>query len=229
MLLLAIDTSGKEGGISLARCEGESCEILESSSIAGGTFSAQLIPQISEALSRQGLKPTDLEALVAISGPGSFTGLRVGLAAVKALAEALHIPVVSLSLLELMASHSSEGQMLAVLDAGRSECYCGEYHVHKQQPKLVWEFLCSRGELIEIARVKNVTIVASEESILAFLGEQGISAIRSRRPDSAAAVLPGFKKLLAGKTIDVEQVDANYIRRSDAEIFSKPKLQKRTS
>ena len=72
MLVLAIDTSGKEGGISLARCEAESCEILESSPIAGGTFSAQLIPQVAEALSRQRLKPADLNALVAISGPGSF-------------------------------------------------------------------------------------------------------------------------------------------------------------
>ena len=123
MLLLSIDTSGKQGGISLARCEGEHCEILETSPIAGGTFSAQLVPQIAKTLSNHGVKAADLNGLVAVSGPGSFTGLRVGLAAVKGLAEALRIPIVSLSWLELMAGSSQEkGRVLAVLDAGRIEC-----------------------------------------------------------------------------------------------------------
>jgi len=232
MLLLSIDTSGKDGGISLAHCEGEICEILESSPIAGGTFSAQLIPQAAEALIRQRLKPVDLNGLVAISGPGSFTGLRVGLAAVKGLAESLHIPIVSLSLLELMArGGSQQGHLLAVLDAGRGECYCGEYEVRAQGSALKREFLSSRERLAEWARSNAVTIIACEENILAFLNDQRVSATRIRRPDSASAILPGYKKLLAGETVEVEQLDANYIRRSDAEIFSKPKLdaQKRSS
>src|SRR5262249_55707872 len=130
----------------------------------------------------------------------------------------------SLSLLELMACYGSEGQTLAVLDAGRGECYCGEYDVREQRAQLVREFLCSRGELIEFATEKNIMVIACEQSILAFLREQGISAKSIRRPDSASAVVPGFKKLVAGETIDVEHLDANYIRRSDAEIFSRPKL-----
>jgi tRNA threonylcarbamoyladenosine biosynthesis protein TsaB len=231
MLLLAIDTSGKQGGISLARCEGEVCAILESSPIAGGTFSAQLIPQVAEALNKQRLKPADLKALVVISGPGSFTGLRVGLAAAKGLAEALHLPIVSLSLLELMAFYGPEGRVLAVLDAGRGECYCGEYDVRGQQPALVREFLCRREELIKLTTSKDITIVFCEENVRSFLSEAGIPVTQIERPDSVSAVLPGLKKLLGGETIDVEQLDANYIRRSDAEIFSKPKLdaQKRTS
>ena len=166
------------------------------------------------------------------AGPGSFTGLRVGLAAIKGLAEALHIPIVSLSLLELMAgSGSQQGRLLAVVDAGREECYCGEYGVRTQQSPLKREFLSSREGLAEWAQSNAATIVAYEERILEFLKEQGIPATRIRRPDNASAVLPGYKKLLAGKTANVEQLDANYIRRSDAEIFSKPKLdaQKRTS
>jgi len=225
MLLLAIDTSGKEGGIALARCEGASCEILESSPIAGGTFSAQLIPQVADAMTRQRLNPADLNALVAISGPGSFTGLRVGLSAAKGLAEALHIPIVSLSLLELMATAYDEtDRVLAVLDAGRSECYCGEYDVREQGPALIREFLASREELVQLAAARALAIVACEETILALLNERGFSAIRVPRPDSASAVVPGYRKLLAGDTTDVEKLDANYIRRSDAEIFSKPKL-----
>ena len=228
MLLLSIDTSGKQGGISLARCEGERCEILEISAIAGGTFSALLVPQISKTLSKHGLKAADLNALVAVSGPGSFTGLRVGLAAVKGLAEALHIPIVALSLLELLAiSAQHDGRVLAVLDAGRNECYCGEYYA----AALVREFLCSKEELLMLGSSKDLAIIASEEVIISLLQERGISVTRVPRPDSALAVKAGYKKLVAGETTNVKKLDANYIRRSDAEIFSKPKLdaQKRPS
>ena len=232
MLVLSIDTSGKQGGISLARCDGDRCEILETSPIAGGTFSAQLVPQISKTLSNHGLKAADLNALVAISGPGSFTGLRVGLAAVKGLAEALRIPIVSLSLLELMAESSQlKGRVLAVLDAGRNECYCGEYDVGTPRPALVREFLCSREELLEFRALKNLGVIACEDDLTSLLQQRGISLTRVPRPDSASAMQAGYRRLLAGKTTAVEQLDANYIRRSDAEIFSKPKLdaQKRSS
>lgn len=228
MLLLSIDTSGKQGGISLARCEGEHCEILETSAIAGGTFSAQLVPQISKTLSKHGLKAADLNALVAVSGPGSFTGLRIGLAAVKGLAEALHIPIVSLSLLELLAiSAPHEDRVIAVLDAGRNECYCGEYYA----AALVREFLCSGEELLKLGSSKDLAIIASEEGIISLLQKHGISVTQVPRPNSGFAVKTGYEKLVAGKTTDVEKLDANYIRRSDAEIFSKPKLdaQKRPS
>ena len=230
MLLLGVDTSGKQGGISLARCEGESCQILETSPIAGGTFSAQLVPQIAETLSKHGFKAADVNALVAISGPGSFTGLRVGLAAVKGLAEALQIPIISLSLLELMAVASHQkGRVLALVDAGRNEFYCGEYDVQERSPEPVREFPSSRETLLELRASKNFTIIACEESILSFLQEHGIAGTRVPRPDSTFAAHFGYKKLLAGETTDVEKLDANYIRRSDAEIFSKPKLQKRPS
>ena len=94
MLLLAIDTSGKYGSLALARAgeptaDGGDFEVIEIAPLAGGTFSAQLIPQIAELLSRNGFDKSAIGAFVVASGPGSFTGLRIGLAAVKALAEVL--------------------------------------------------------------------------------------------------------------------------------------------
>lgn len=228
MLLLAVDTSGKQGGISLAQCKGESCEIIETSPIAGGTFSARLIPQIAEILSKHRFKAPDLGALAAVSGPGSFTGLRVGLSAVKGLGEVLHLPIVSLSLLELMAASSNaQGRVLAVLDAGRNECYCSEYQLNQRKAELVREFLLERASLSETAT--NCTIIACEEVIVESLRQHAV--IQILRPDSASAARLAWQKLLAGQTTSVEDLDANYIRRSDAEIFSKPKLdtQKRNS
>src|SRR5690348_1451642 len=99
MILLAIDTSGKEGSIALARAledarNSSDLTILDAAPLEGGTFSAQLVPQIAELLARNGLQKEDIGAFVVASGPGSFTGLRVGLAAIKALAEILGKPIV---------------------------------------------------------------------------------------------------------------------------------------
>src|ERR1700741_3954113 len=105
MLLLAADTSGKQGSIALARCEsGDACQVIEVVPLTGGTFSAQLVPQIAALLTKHGFTKKDIGGFAVASGPGSFTGRRVGLAAIKALAEILGKPIAAVSLLEVMAS-----------------------------------------------------------------------------------------------------------------------------
>ncbi len=106
MLLLAIDTSGKQGSIALARAgersgESDDVEVIEIVPLVGGTFSAQLVPQIADLLSTNGFTRDDIGGFAVASGPGSFTGLRIGLAAVKALAEVLNKPIAAVSLLEV--------------------------------------------------------------------------------------------------------------------------------
>ncbi len=101
-------------------------ETLELVSLEGGNFSAQLVPQISDLLNKHGLSKSDIDGFAVAAGPGSFTGLRVGLAAIKALAEILRKPIAAISLLEAVArSAGREGRLLAALDAGRGELYCG--------------------------------------------------------------------------------------------------------
>src|SRR5205807_6468744 len=118
MLLLGIDTSGKSGGITLAQGDRDSFRILESSAIAGGMFSAQLVPTLAALLHKHGFKACDLDGFAPISGPGSFTGLRVGLSAVKGLAEVLKKPIAPVSLLEALVTLSPEqGRIAAALDA----------------------------------------------------------------------------------------------------------------
>src|SRR5512146_760131 len=131
MLLLVTDTSGKNGFVGLARAEeGQSnnVEVIEEIPLLGGTFSAQLVPQIAGLLQKRNLRKSQIDGFVVISGPGSFTGLRVGLAAIKALAEVLHKPVVPISLLEVIAlATGRQGKVLSLLDAGRGEVFAGEY------------------------------------------------------------------------------------------------------
>ncbi len=131
MLLLAIDTSGKQGSIALALQETEPAsdeiEVIEIAPLLGGTFSAELIPQISELLSRNGLTKNEISAFAVASGPGSFTGLRIGLAAAKALAEVLQKPIAAVSLLEACVFTSGAArQSHGCAGRGPERNLCGE-------------------------------------------------------------------------------------------------------
>ncbi len=219
MLLLAVDTSGKQGSIALARGEPDgSCEVIEVVALEGGTFSAQLIPQVADLLSKHGFQKRDLDGFAVALGPGSFTGLRVGLAAIKALGEATGKPIAAVSLLEAVAV-AAEGRVLAALDAGRGEVYLGEYEVGADRTKMVGEKLVARADLIEIAA--GATVVAGGKSLAEALKSEGIAVHEIETPRSDAIARLGWRKILAGDTVSPEALEANYIRRTDAEIFAK--------
>src|SRR5260370_5363426 len=130
MLILAVDTSGKNGSLALVQSEKERFRTVEIVALEGGTFSAQLIPQIADSLKKHKLAKEDLDAFAVVSGPGSFTGLRVGLAAIKALAEILKKPIVAVSVLEAVALAAAiDNRILSALDADRGEIDAGEYKV----------------------------------------------------------------------------------------------------
>ncbi len=219
MLLLAVDTSGKYGSIALCRCEGGSCEALDVVPISGGTFSAQLVPQIADLLSRHKLTKFDLDGFVAASGPGSFTGLRVGLAAIKALAEVLDKPIATVSLLEAAASFAGSGRVLAALDAGRNEVYVGEYEVDGGQT-LIQESLVGREDFLRMAHGQRV--ITPDQNISDLTRQAEIKTQYIGRPHADVVARLGWTKIQTGRTVSPADLEANYIRRSDAEIFSKP-------
>jgi tRNA threonylcarbamoyladenosine biosynthesis protein TsaB len=230
-LLLATDTSGKNGSIALARVmPGQSdIEIVEVVPLAGGAFSAQLVPQIAALLENHGYRKTDLAAFAVVSGPGSFTGLRVGLAAIKALAEALQKPIAAISLLEAVAwsgtAHGiAPGRILAALDAGRGDVYVGDYefdprvHMHSER-------LLSREEFMAEARgaeAPHKTVVTPNAVLAAMVQAAGTQVEPTEYPNAGVIARLGWERLQRGQTVRPEELEANYIRHSDAEIFSKP-------
>lgn len=219
MLLLVTDTSGKNGSVGLVRAEANAVEVIDSVPLAGGTFSAQLVPQISGLLAKHGFGKHDIDAFIVVSGPGSFTGLRVGLAAIKALAEILARPIVPVSLLEAIAANSgAKGKVIAVLDAGRGQVYVGEYAV-ADAVHLVQEQLLSKEELLSTAR--GLVVATPEQALAEFVMAKGIRVAPVSMPNSEMIARVGWQRLQAGQTVTPEQLDANYIRRSDAEIFAK--------
>ncbi len=251
MLLLITDTSGKDGFVGLVRAgegtEPDKVEVIEEVPLAGGTFSAQLVPQIAALLKKQGLLKTDIDAFVVVAGPGSFTGLRVGLAAIKALAEILQKPIVPVSLLEVLARY---GHMIAAgddnvaravafryavaLDASRKEAFVGQYEIVIAS-KTSYSFKCiaeslldmqSLAELVESGASRWIATPdrAVADALRERLGASQEHAIcdRVERPRSAKIAGVGWDKLRAGETVSPEQLEANYLRHSDAEIFGKP-------
>jgi tRNA threonylcarbamoyladenosine biosynthesis protein TsaB len=248
MLLLVTDTSGKQGSVALARA-GESpdaskVEVIGVAPLTGGTFSAQLVPQIASLLAHHGLSKNDLDAFVVVSGPGSFTGLRVGLAAIKALAEILRKPIIPVSLLEVVAWHAvfvaggSENSpesktfpFAVALDAGRGQVFVGEFYFdlpagsRSGTVKGTRESLLTLAELAALKCTESILWVASPDvAVLDFLNadpqrRSGVYGVA--RPDSAAIAGLGWRKLLAGESVSPEQLEANYMRRSDAELFVK--------
>ena len=226
MLVLAIDTSGKSGGITLAESDRSSFRVLESSPIAGGTFSAQLVPTLASLLQKHGLAAADLGGFAAVSGPGSFTGLRVGLSAIKGLAEVLKKPIAIISLLEALATLSHQpGTVAAALDAGRTEIYFGLYTFSNGRAEKIREQLLSQEEFVAQVKVSSpVHLITSDHAIAELAHSSGVQVQEVARPETEAIARIGLQKLLADETVSVEDLDANYIRRSDAELFSKPKL-----
>jgi tRNA threonylcarbamoyladenosine biosynthesis protein TsaB len=221
LIVLGIDTSGKQGGIALWR-DGE---VLESAPIEGGTFSAQLIPQVAGLLKKHKLKKEDLGGFAAASGPGSFTGLRVGLAAVKAFAEILGKPIAVVSMLEALAlAAGKEGKVTAVLDAQRQEVFLSEYEVQGDRGRMLCEELMTQAHFLAGAQqaAPDRQIVTCDESVAALLREHGVLFQSVSRPTAADIARIGAAKLARGETVSAEQLDANYIRHSGAELFAKP-------
>jgi tRNA threonylcarbamoyladenosine biosynthesis protein TsaB len=232
-LLLAVDTSGKDGSLALADVapERSGIVVLEVTPLTGGAFSAQLVPRIAALLAKHGHSKNDLGGFAVVNGPGSFTGLRVGLAAIKALAEALQKPIASISLLEAVAiSGSARGRVLAVLDAGRGQMYAGDYEVdpQDQQPVRIYmhgERLLSKEQVLletGLAAGRFKAVITPDAALAAVLGASGLRVERIEYPNTAVIARLGWERLQRGQSVRPEDLEANYIRQSDAEIFSKP-------
>ena len=221
MLLLAADTSGKHGTIALARCgPRDASTVLEVVPLEGGTFSAQLVPQIAALLSKHGFTKNEIGGFAVVSGPGSFTGVRVGLAAIKALAEVLQTPIAAVSMLEAIAvSSPAQGKVIAVMDAGRGEVYAGEYDVGADGARLVKEQLLTRPVLFELVRTSLV--VTADHNLAETAVQAGLLVNKIELPRADAIARLGWRKISAGETISSEALDANYLRRPVPEIVAR--------
>ena len=226
MLVLAIDTSGRHGSVALCRGDAKSFEVLGLAPLEGGTYSARLIPCISDLLQNAGLAKSQIDGLAVVDGPGSFTGLRVGLSTVKALCEILQKPLATVSMLEALAvTNGEEGEtVISVLDAGRGEVYVGEHRVSgKSASRLIDQSIVKLDAFVQQAQSIGSRVLTTFPKVAEGLAGTSarVAIVNALQADAIARI--GLQKLLAGEIADPATLDANYIRRSDAELFSLPK------
>jgi tRNA threonylcarbamoyladenosine biosynthesis protein TsaB len=208
-LVLAIDTTHEYGSIALGGHE----MLLH----APDGFAHVLYPHLEDLLRRNGAALPDVDCFAAAAGPGSFTGVRVGLACVKGLAEAVGRPAVAVSNLEAIATFGSGPLRAAILDARRGEIYGA---VYDDAGRLVIpEAVAKIGPwLAELP--PGVEFVSTDFS--AFAGDLPDGPhVTAPRALAAAIARIAAQRFERGEACDPAALDANYVRRSDAELFWK--------
>ncbi len=182
--------------------------VVAAEELPGRGTSEALMPALSRLLSRASWIPADIGAVGVVNGPGSFTGVRVGLSAAKGLCEAVGAGMLAMSRLALVAeSISQEERIIAVLDAGRGELFCAVYSGEQQ----ISEAICDEDRARE--RIAEGIGVTCERRVAERMG------IRLVEEPGATAMLAMARRMVAAGTwSDVATVDANYLRRTDAEV-----------
>ena len=196
--MLAVDTTSESGSIALVEDE----RVIEEVPLhSPDGFGHVLFAEIERLLSRHGIGLDRLDGFAAASGPGSFTGVRIGLTAVKGLAEASGRKVVAVSNLEALASFGTRELRATVLDARRGEVYGAVYNA-----------------ALELVREE---VVMKREAWLASLPQGDLELIDAPRALAGAIGRIAALRFARGAAQDPAEIDANYVRRSDAELMWK--------
>lgn len=244
-VLLALETSGKSGSVAIVHEQGGSlvCDMELLSPESGSAKT--LAPAIERLMSRNGIEMQSLSAIALLTGPGSFTGLRVGVATAKAMAYAIKIPTIEIDTLDVIARQCpvASTSIVAVLDAYRGQVFCAEYSVRAVGPAAQFEKV-SHTEIVDIKvlldRLEERTGGAKTidlcgpgcDRIRKFLAEpeKGPSEIASARaqrirwidgpltvPHAESVGRLGYEKFLAGDVLDPFCLQPRYYRGSAAE------------
>jgi len=213
-LLLAIDTCGPSGSVALGKLAGRDLEILGQTELAGRGYSATLVSAVADLLKSAGAGLGDLRGIIVVNGPGSFTGVRVGLSDLNGLAEGRELPVVAISRLEVLSKKS--GAPSSALDAHRSEVFLRL----ERLGNIPAELLAGARELVAVDP-PPLRVAVCDESAAALLASAwpNTQLVQTAAPLASDAMRPGEARLVAGAVADLALLDGHYLRRSDAEIF----------
>lgn len=204
-LLLAIDTTSEFGSLALASFGAAEGRVLEEVALhSPDGFAHVMFPEIEALLTKHNLKIADIEGFAAAAGPGSFTGVRVGLTAAKGLAEATGRKVVAISNLQAVASFGTQALRAPVVDARRGDIFGAVYDAD--------------------LRLVAPEVVMKLEDFLRTLRED--VEVVDHPPKLLAGAIAGIAagRFAAGLAQDPAEIDANYVRRSDAELMWRDKV-----
>ncbi len=233
MLILALDTSSPSGSLALLR---DTTILTHRVSSPEEPYSATLLRDTKGLLDEARISLEAIDLFAVDAGPGSFTGLRVGLTTVKGWAEIWGRPVAAVSGLEAMASQISRlaapgSLMAAVMDARRGQIFGGAFRSRSDGSGALdpagGEVVASPDEFLQALRLQlgsacELTIACTlPEMIRPAMERQGLGCCRTEVVSTVLAPFIGqlgYAKAIRGDVVDALHLDANYIRRSDAEM-----------
>jgi len=236
VLVLALDTSSPSGSLAVLR-DGKVVGVV--STATGEVYSSRMFRELEFLLGELSLRMEEFDLFAVAAGPGSFTGLRVGLAAVKGWAEVYRKPIAAVSALEAVAvqAHSNAGLIVPVLDARRGQLYFGLYRRATGGAgdiRLVLdgaEYVMTPAEFFEALRERGggaeFAIVTPQPELFSAVAPQNEIANLKAVVQPASSVLApfigrlGIQKAHRGALADPLTLDANYVRRTDAELHWK--------
>lgn len=225
MKLLAVESATLSGGAALLDGDRLLGEITLNIAI---THSERLMAAVDRLLADCGAAPADLGGLAVSIGPGSFTGLRVGIATVKALAMALDLPVAPVPTLDALAARLpfADAPVCPILDARKSEVYLSLYRWRDGRMERQWDYLALPPELAA-ARLEPPVILLGDgiEACRPWLGRLGagvrVAPAAQRLPSAAVVAELGRAALAAGGGVSAEALVPLYLRPSEAELKSR--------
>ena len=226
MSILAIDTATQVSSVAVASVDKLAAELTMQAKL---THSETLMPHIKEVLRMANVRKENLEGIAVSIGPGSFTGLRIGLAAAKAMAYALNLPIVGVSTLKALAFHYPVPgiRIVSLLDAQKGNAYRESYEWEHGELRIV-----NPVEVLPIAEILAECAESGREVVV--LGDIAARRIRGKvdlpsnvsvapahlvMPRSACVAMLGLQEFAAGHADNVMNMEPVYIRRSEAEVL----------
>ena len=216
MRVLALETSTLAGGVALVDGERLVAEYVLDVSV---THSERLMSAVDRVLADARWTPRELEGLAVSIGPGSFTGLRIGVSTAKGLAWALGLPIAAVPTLDAMAAAVPWPALpvCPVLQARRDEVYACLYHHDGEGLRREWEYLALSPEELA-ARLTEPTLLIGD-------GAAGVSSPHARQlppprrvPSPACVAVLGRERLRLGDSIGAAELSPFYLRPSQAEL-----------
>jgi tRNA threonylcarbamoyladenosine biosynthesis protein TsaB len=231
VLVLSIDTCDARGSAAVLR---EGAVLAQAAHEASIEYSSWLLPAVAGVLKEAGIALEGVDGYAVASGPGSFTGVRVGLTTVKAWAEVYAKPVAPVSRLEAMAwlAPQNAAYVATFVDAQRGQVFGAVYRQEEGAlTRVSDEMVIAPGKFVEeavrLAGDSEILWLSPDGAQMAGEGSWKEREARGEEIESVSAVLApaigriGARLLREGKVVDALTLDANYVRRSDAEIFWK--------
>jgi tRNA threonylcarbamoyladenosine biosynthesis protein TsaB len=231
MIVLAIDTCEARGSIAILK---DNATLQALPHAVAEEYSSWLLPAVDSALGSTEITLGEVDLFAAASGPGSFTGVRIGLTTVKAWSEVFGKPIVVVSRLEAVAaqSQSTAHYVASFIDAQRDQIFGALYHRAEGGLVLVEEEMVASPEVFvewvdERASGNDVAWISTDPDTVAKHSAWQGRASRGDKIQSVPSILApligkiALQRALSGSVMDALSVDANYVRRSYVEVFQK--------